>query len=137
MKKLVCLAVLFAFLTVSGAYAEFPDLVGTWKGKADAILPDGTVLMGLSITADITSQTDGLFTGTFTMRIPGLGITVLSGTGYVSEDNMLKGIWSFQGVGIGFIEATVTITATRMVMEGVARDISDGSTTYIKVKKKV
>ncbi len=133
----MCLTVLFAFISISGAYADYPDLVGKWKGKADAIFPDGTVLVGLAVTTEVVSQTDGLFIGSLTVKIPGLGKVTYNGTGYVGEDNMIKGVTSFHGVGTGFIDATVTISNTgKMTITGTGRDLSDGSTMYVRMKKK-
>ncbi len=135
MKKAAGFGLVVLFFLVSFAFAEYPDLVGTWRGDGTAILPDGTVIDGLYMVAEITYQAGGLFYAEFRVTVPGLGRTYFSGTGYIGEDNKLRAIWSIEGMVIGVADSTLDTSGSKPVLVGSALDFSDGSTSYFKIKK--
>ena len=136
MKKALGLIFLFSFFLVATSYAETPDLTGTWKGKGMAMLPGGMVVDGVILTVKFTDQVGGLLHATFTIKVPGMGKTTLSGTGFVGPDGKLRVIWNYEGQVVGMAEAWVDTSPAKWTMEGFGLDFSDGSTTHIKLTKK-
>jgi len=136
MKKALGVIFLFSFFLVATSFAETPDITGTWKGKGIAMLPGGMVVDGVILTATFTDQVGGLFHATFKLKVPGMGKTTLSGTGFVGPDGKLKALWNYEGQVIGMADAWVDTSRAKWTMEGVGMDFTDGSTTFIKFTKK-
>ena len=138
MKKRLLLAVLFAVFVVNGAIAGSDSLVGDWEGNATAILPDGTIIEGITLEGTLDGVDDGLFSGDFEFTLPGPGGAVTAyATGYIKAQK-IQGIMSVESSespsgyqGIGFFNAKLK----GKKMEGVVRDLSDGSTTYFTANK--
>ena len=132
MKKIL-LAVLFLLsISLGGAFAGAPSLVGAWQGEGSAIFPDGTVA-DLLITADIQVQNGGLVSGSFLFTFAEDPSTQFEAdfTGYIDKAKNLKGVLSTVGLGTGVADAKWN----GKTIEGVAMDLVDLSTTYFSVHK--
>ena len=82
--SVLLLAVLFAVFVVNWAIAGSGILVGDWEGDAIAILPDGTVIEGITLEGTLDGVDDGLFSGDFEFTLPGsVGAVTAYATGYI------------------------------------------------------
>jgi hypothetical protein len=137
MRKKFLLLLLFVVFVVSGAMAGSDSLVGDWDGEARAILPDGTIIESIDLGGTINVLDGGLFAGDFEFTLPGSPTTTAFATGYIKAQK-IEGIMSVPselsptGVqGIGLFSAKLK----GKKMEGVVRDLSDGSTTYFTAER--
>ena len=137
MKKRLLLTVLFVVFVVNGAIAGSGSLVGDWVGEARAIYPDGTIFEQIPLTGKLEDLQGGLFRGTFTFTVPGLGEVTAYATGYIRAQK-IQGLMSVEDAsslsgysGIGVFNANLK----GKKMTGVVHDFSDGSTAYFTAKK--
>ena len=113
MKKIMLIAALIALFVVNGAIAGSGSLLGDWKGTARAIMPEELDSTGTAIISDIELEgtidelEGGLFRGSFTFNVPGLGSQSAFATGYI-KGQKIEGIMSvyadtpsgYQGIGL-------------------------------------
>ncbi|MGA7877890.1 MAG: hypothetical protein WCA08_19690 [Desulfoferrobacter sp.] len=109
------------------------SLVGTWSGTAKGILPNGDEIPEYSGTANITHQSGSLFSGTY----EAMGAQALV-TGNVSADKSIHVTVSVQIEGsIQVIGAMDAKWESENQISGVARDFTDGSTSYFTMQRDI
>lgn len=125
-------------LLATASVAIAGDLNGIWRGEAEAIYPNGDSLAGLQFDGTIYQQEEsGLFYGSFTYTLPGLGQISGAITGYIARGGEFSGLLSaFLSEGdpptaVALVDGKLTgnkITAT-------TRDFSDGTTSLLKASR--
>ncbi|MGA7878907.1 MAG: hypothetical protein WCA08_24825 [Desulfoferrobacter sp.] len=109
------------------------NLVGTWSGTGKTILPNGDLIPEYPGSADFTHQSGSLFRGTYEV----MGAQAIM-TGYVSSD---KSIHATLSVQVGESIQTVGVMDGKWESEnqiaGIARDFTDGSTSYFTVQRDI
>lgn len=151
MKKGFVFALVLTVFVVNIGFAASADLEGSWTGTGTAVVPFNpfnsapvpTFLPNILLCGDIIEQDGSLLYGVFVFGIPDpdeneLDIEVEAFvTGNITKDKRIQAIISNPSflptlpIGTGIIDGKwsgKTIT-------GVARDFTDGSTTYFEVKR--
>lgn len=125
---------LLAVFSATIALAAPNGLNGDWNGSAEAIYPDGTRVAGLIFDGMINQEAgSGLFYGSFTYTLPGIG--QISGviTGYIGDDGELSGLLSLVpapgATPIAVATAEGKLKGNKIV--AVTRDFSDGTTSIL------
>ena len=151
MKKGFVFGLILTLFVATGAIAGPAHLGGThnlegttWYGKGRAISPpapfntnvDPHIYEDISICGTIDVQDGSLVYGTFAFDIPDEGPQSATVTGHVSFGGRIQAIMSLPElgeapIGIGIIDANLI----RNTIVGVARDFTDGSTTYFRVRR--
>jgi hypothetical protein len=127
-------SLLLTVFYVTMALAAPNGLNGDWSGSAEAIYPDGTQVAGLLFDGSINQEPgSGLFQGSFTYTIPGMGQISGVVTGFMDKGGTLTGLLSVvpdEGEPPVAV-ATVQGKLTGNKIFAVICDFSDGTTSTL------
>ena len=126
MKKGLILALCFGLLFVGFAIAGPSDVSGEWSGEGQILFPDGTIIPGVSISADI-DQDGSLIWGTITATVTGFDPQTLIFSGTISDNGTIRANF-FEPGGDPFGVFDAKYMGNKI--EGAASDFSDASTLY-------
>jgi hypothetical protein len=151
MKKGFVFALLLTVFVVNVGFAGSADLEGSWTGTGEAVVPFNpfdpvgsgpTFLPNIVLCGEIIEQDGSLLWGVFVFLIPDpdenedpIQVEAFV-TGNVSTNKRIQAIISNPSlpelpIGTGIIDGKWN----GKTISGVARDFTDGSTTYFEVKR--
>jgi hypothetical protein len=135
MKRGLLFAIFLILFAVNGALAGSASLEGCWDGEARAILPDGSTLVGIPLQGEVYEVDDGLFSASFTFKLPDGDHTAYATGSIVAQK--IDGIMSIDAQTISGYQGIALFEAKLIgkKLVGILRDFSDGSTSFFSAKR--